>query len=373
MYADQATEGCHVTDLIDLQSDYGASFREDGTHRVVEHYGRPERAHRAVRKGVGVTVHSFDVLVVTGSDRHEYVDNVVSNAVPTEPGEGCYALLLEPNGRIRLDLYIFTAEERLLLLVPPGTGGDLATDWREKVFIQDVTIEEGTEDYTVFGVHGPTATEKLASVARRGELPDDRLAFSQMALGDAGVTVARGDDLAGEESFAVITASYDAGVVFDTLLTRGMNATPFGWETWLTLTLEAGTPLFDPDFADELPNDVGLRFGIDFEKGCFVGQEVVSRIENRGSPNRRLVGLRPETVPAAPCPIEADGEQVGTLTRSTTSPMLESPIALGLIQRSFAGSRPTVPGDEDPIEVELQSLPFVSGSGRSARLPTDHD
>ncbi len=108
---------------------HGATFGKRDDRTVVEHFGRPERTHRAVRNGVGLLEMAYGVIVVEGEDRLEYVDNVVSNRVPNEDGQGCYALVLDPQGGIETDLYIYNAGERLLLFTPPTNADPLAEEW----------------------------------------------------------------------------------------------------------------------------------------------------------------------------------------------------------------------------------------------------
>ena len=274
--------------LEGVHDDHGATWTELGGRRVVADYGRPERTHGAVRNGVGVIELGYGVVEVTGDDRVEFVDNVVSNHVPREDGEGCYAVLCDPQGGITTDLYAYSAAERLLVFVPPDRAAPLVDDWADKVFIQDVTVEERTGELAVFGVYGPTSTEKVASVLNKASAPEPPLSFVRGAMGDAGVTVISSDAPTGEEGYEVVCAADDADEVLDTLLTRGMNAVPFGYTTWNTLTLEAGTPLFHSELEGTIPNVAGIRNALDFEKGCYVGQEVVSRVENRGRPGERL-------------------------------------------------------------------------------------
>lgn len=346
-----------------FHEDHGGTYVELEGRSVVAHYGRPERAHLAVRNGVGVIEQPYDVLIVTGDDRIEYVDNVVSNAVSSNPGQGTYALLLDPNGRIRFDLYVYTAEDRLLLFLPPGRADALAEEWRERVFIQDVSLAVATEDYAILAITGPVATEKLASITDV-EIPAETFAFVQATIANAGVTLIPTEGLPGEESYEVVCAKYDAEVVMDALLNLGPNAVPFGRKTWETLTLEAGTPLLAPELADQLPNVAGVRNAIDFEKGCFVGQEVVSRIENRGQPNERLVGLSLESIPESGATVTSAGEEVGHITRAAASPSLETPIGLAVVPYDVPDAL-AVDGETARVE----SLPFVSGSERSARIP----
>ncbi len=362
-----------MTILGEVHDDHGASYESRGGRRVVAEYGRSSRTHTAVRNVSGVIEMAYDILVVTGEDRIDYVDNAISNRVPATDGQGVYALLLDPQGRIRTDMYVYNAGERLLLFLPPGEGEEIASEWREKTFIQDVEIDGGTEEFGIFGVHGAQATEKVASVFVE-QTPEKRLSFVRGGMGDAGVTVIRTDGLTGEEGYEIVCDASVAPDVFDTLANRGLNAAPFGYQTWNSLTLEAGTPLFDTELHDEVPNNLGLRNAVDFEKGCFVGQEVVSRVENRGRATKRLIGITADAVPTAGASVFDGDETVGKVTRGIDSPTLEQPIALVLADRATATALDSaslsvrIDGTEHPATgVEL---PFVEGSDQSARLPS---
>lgn len=352
-----------------VHENHGATFEERGGVCVAAHYGKPERTHRAVRNVVGVTEMGYGILTVTGEDTVEFVDNAVSNRVPATDGAGCYALLLGPQGRIETELYIYNATERLLIFTPPDRAEAVAADWEEKTFIQDVDIEVSTTDFGVFGVHGQKATEKIASVLNGASAPEEKLQFVRGSMGDEGVTVIRGDGLTGEEGYEVVCAASEAESVFDTLINNGLNAAPFGYRTWETLTLEAGTPLFESELDGRIPNSLGLRNALDFEKGCYVGQEIVSRIENRGQPSQRLVGLSPESVPEPGAAVVSDDSTVGEVTRAAESPMLETPLALALVDFGLDADDVTVRVDDKKRTAHVESLPFVTGSDRSARLP----
>ena len=354
-----------MSDTRTFHEEHGADFVAVDGRSVVARYRRPERTHRAVRNGVGVVEMPYDVLVVEGSDRVEYVDNVVSNRVPSSDGEGTYALILDPQGRIEVELYVYATEERLLLFAPPGHADRLASEW--EVFIQDVEIRAATDEFAVFGVHGPNATEKVASVFSDGT-PEESLSFVRGSIRDAGATVIRGDGLAGEEGYEVVCTAADAVDVLDTLVNHGLNAVPFGRETWHALTLEAGTPLFETELEGRIPNNAGVRNALDFEKGCYVGQEVVSRIENRGNPNERLVGLLPEAVPDPGAAVFDGDDAVGEVTRAVESPIREEPIAMAAV-RPNTGEELTVRVGGDEVPARLERLPFVEGSDRSRRLP----
>jgi aminomethyltransferase len=349
---------------------HGADFRElaDG-RRAVEQYRRPERTARAVRNGVGIIEMGYGVVAVTGEDRHDFVDDAVSNRVPATDGEGCYALLLDPQGTITTDMYVFNAGERLLVLTPPGQADPLVEDWSGKVFIQDVEIRNASAEFGVFGVHGPTSTEKVASVLHGSGSPDSQLSFIRGSMGDAGVTVIRTDGLLGEEGYEVVCTADAGEEVFGTLLTRGLNAVPFGYGVYETLALEAGTPLFATELEGQIPNVAGIRNALDFEKGCYVGQEVVSKVENRGRPSQRLVGLLPDVMPESGAAVFDGDSAVGEVTRAVDSTTLEGAAAMAYVDFGVEAGSVTVRVEGEEVPAEVVDLPFHDGSDRSARIP----
>jgi aminomethyltransferase len=360
-----------MTLVGDLHDAHGATFTTRGGVDVVDHYGRPERTHMAVRNGVGVIEMGYGVLVVEGDDRVDFVDNAVSNRVPDSDGDGCYALLLDPQGRIETELFVYNAGERLLCFTPHARLEPLLDDWREKVFIQDVELRDASDEFGVFGVHGARSTEKIASVLNHAGAPEEPLSFVRGSMADVGVTVVASDAPTGEEGYEVICPADQAEELFDTLLVRGNAAIPVGYRTWDTLTTEAGTPLFDSELDGRIPNVVGARSALDFEKGCYVGQEVVSKVENRGQPSQRLVGLLPETLPKPDAAVFAGDEAVGAVTRAVESPSLDRPIALAFVDYDLPAreAEVTVRVDGDDVGAALTALPFVEGSARSERLP----
>jgi aminomethyltransferase len=358
--------GSHHTEL-------GATFTSRGGREVVDHYGRPTVAHRAVRNGVGVIEMGYGIVSIEGDDRVDYVDNIVTNRVPENNGEGCYGLLLDPQGRIQSDLYIYNAGERLLLFTPPAQAAPLVDEWQDKVFIQDVEITDVSAEFGVFGVHGPMSTEKIASVLNHAGAPEPELTFVRGSMGDSGVTVIAADNPTGEDGYEVICSADGAANVLDTLLNHGLNAAPFGYQTWDSLTLEAGTPLFDSELDGQIPNTVGLRHALDFDKGCYIGQEIVSKVENRGQPSSRLVGLRTEQLVEAGSTVSVDGSEIGSVTRAVESPSLDEPIAVAFVSYDTAVDSTTIETDSGSVTAQTADLPFITGSADSLRCPTYSD
>ncbi|WP_430504196.1 aminomethyltransferase family protein [Haloparvum sp. PAK95] len=369
-----------MTLVTDAHEAHGATFRDRGGREVVDSYGRAERVGNAVRKVVGTIEMGYGILAVTGEDRVDFVDNAVSNAVPETDGQGVYTLLLDAQGGIVTDMYVYNAGERLLVFTPPERVQPLLEDWEEKVFIQDVELRDASAEFGVFGVHGPNSTEKIASVLNGAAAPEGDLSFVRGSMVDAGVTVIATDNPLGEEGYEVVCAADVAGDVFDTLVNRGLNAAPFGYRTWDALTAEAGTPTFEYELKGQIPNVLGLRNALDFDKGCYVGQEVVSRVENQGRPSRRLVGIDlaelgdeeegEAGLPEIGAAVFDGDESVGELTRVVNAPTMDHHVALALVDYDLETENLQVRVDGDDEPATLVDLPFVEGSARSARLPT---
>jgi len=266
---------------------------------------------------------------------------VVSAGVPDEDGTGCYGFVLE-SGRIVAEATVYNAAagDRLLVFLPPGRGSILD----DALDSEDVESADVTANLAVFGVHGASATEKIASVlSTGGGAPEPAHAFMRGSMGDEGVTVIASDAPTGEEGYEVVCGVDDAPRVFDTLVNRGLNATPFGYRTWESLTLEAGTPLFDSELD---------------------GQEPAIRSPSGDSAGNRLIGLSCDAVPDAGASVSTDGDVAGSITRGLQSESLGEPIAFAVVDRAVECV--TV---GEAIAAERTSLPFVEGGQRSGRLP----
>jgi aminomethyltransferase len=326
-----------------VHADHEATFTERDGQRVVADYGRPERTHRAVRNVAGTIEMGYDIRIVTGPDRVSAVDDALTAVVPEAGGQGTYGFILEDGG-IAAEVAVYNAAEsdRLLAFCTPGRGAVL-----EGAVGSAATVTDATEDLAVFGVHGPQATEKIASVlSTGGGAPEPAGAFTRGTMGEEGVTVIATDAPTGEEGYEVVCDAGDAKRVFDTLVNRGLNAAPFGYRTWASLTLEAGTPLFS-DIQGRDPAVLG---------GDGTGE--------------RLLGLTADVVPESGAGLLADGDEggdeaVGTVTRALESPRLDEPIALAVASGSFDA----VETEAGTVAASEATLPFVEGSARSGRIP----
>ena len=128
----------------------------------------------------------------------------------------------------------------------------------------------------------------------------------------------------------------------------------------MALRAEAGVARFGPDFGDErFPQEVGEHDALDFEKGCYLGQEVVARIHYRGKVNHRLCGLRlgGGELPAPGTTVELGGEEVGRSGTAVRSPRVGEGIALAVLHRKTELGAAVMVGG---VPAEVVELPFAT-------------
>jgi folate-binding protein YgfZ len=352
----------------------GAVFRDYGGLALVETYGDPLTECAAVRAGAGLFDLSFrTTLQFTGPDRTAFLHNLLSNDIAAlRPGTGCYATLLTRESKVVADANVFCMEDSIRLDLDLRVK-DRARAHLEKFLVaDDVEIEDRTEAETSLGVHGPRSSEILRATLA-ADVPAAALQHVTGTIAGAPVLVAR-VEWTGDPGFDVTVARAEGPAVWLALLAAGapLGLRPAGMAAAEILRLEAGIPYVDVDFDEShLVLEAGLERGINFQKGCYLGQEIVERASARGHVNKRLVGLRihGERTPARGARILKDGSETGRVTSAVFSPSLRAPIALGYVRRDAiaAGSRIDVEISGTTAVAEVVALPFYRGEGRKNR------
>ncbi len=167
----------------------------------------------------------------------------------------------------------------------------------------------------------------------------------------------RRTDIAGPGSYFIAGERGSLDAV--SLVLEAEGAIPCGREVLETVRIEAGFPWFGADITvANLPQEVARdRQAIHFNKGCYLGQETVARIDALGHVNKSLVSLRfsGQTVPPPGTELRSGEQVVGTVTSASWSPLLQAPLALGYIRRghSALGGKST----SDAGDAEIVSPP----------------
>ena len=223
-------------------------------------------------------------LLVTGPDAAEYLQGQLTNDVEAlEPGEGCYAALLDRKGHMQADMRVLRASEGSGFWIDTEPEGAEAARRHLQTYKigREVEVADVTAERAVLSLIGPRSAE----VAGTPPLP----AYACEAASIAGVDCLAVGTLDGVD---LIAAASDASRLREALL--GAGAVEVSAEAAEILRIEAGVPRFGAEMgADTMPAEAGIvEDAVSFTKGCYIGQETVARLHYKGRPNRRLLGLR---------------------------------------------------------------------------------
>ena len=258
-------------------------------------------------------------------------------------GQGCHAALLTVKGKLLADLVVYDLGEFGLLLEFVRSARDaVRTALERHLIMDDATVVDLTEGLGEIGVYGPGAAAALASATGAASsetlssLPNYHVSFSSPPIADGVLPtfVAATRDL-GSAGFHVLSPVTALVEIEARLLAAGAHRLSEGDAE--VLRVEAGVPLYGRDLdEDRMPAEAGLDDAVSFSKGCYLGQEVVVRLRDRGHLNRKLCGLQLSPGPTVPSGTRlrtADRPNAGTITSSVESPRL-GPIALGYIHKA---------------------------------------
>jgi folate-binding protein YgfZ len=297
-------------------------------------------------------------ITLTGADRRSYLQGLLTNDIDAlTPGTGCYAALLTAQGRMIADMRVLEIGDAVLLDVAPHVTETVRAHLDRFVFSEDVQVRDVTGERAEIGVYGPAAPP-LVSRVTNVPLDDLPLFGSRQATWDASPLLVVRSDEAGVGGYDMVVDRAAADALSRALIAAG--AVPVDQEAAEVVRIEAGRPRFGQDMnEDTIPLEAGIEDrAISRTKGCYVGQEVIIRVLDRGHGRvaRRLVGLSlpPDApVPAPGAPIASGEREIGRVTSAVRSPALGRPIALGYVHRDFVS-----PG----TEVTVSSTPGVVAS-----------
>jgi folate-binding protein YgfZ len=309
----------------------------------------------ALVAGCGIYRPERSLLSLTGRDRTRWLNGMISNNVrDLAAGNGVYAFVLTPQGHIQADVYAFNRGESLLVETDRAQAETLLRIFRKYIIMDKVEIEDLSEKVTVVGITGPKCGEALASLGLSIDLGTLQLADVNWNGGIV-VTLVRGDNPS-FPNYELWVPAEQAGSVFNALLQAG--AVEVHEQTLETFRILCGIPKVGKDTREKtLPQETGQERALNFNKGCYIGQEIVERIRARGAVHRAFVGFEVEgNVPAAGTKIQSEGKEVGEITSVAAEPLKGKRVALGYLRREFLANDKALNAGE--AEVKAATLPF---------------
>ncbi len=296
----------------------------------------------AIRNAAGLVAGRHELVWARGPDAITFLDSLLTQDVAAmEVGQVARSLLLEPRGKLRAILWLLRGDDEVGMVADAGYGevaaGDL-TRFRMRV---DVTIDP--EPIPLLDLLGPESHHALTEAG----LPDPE---GWAREGEAVVVRA---DMGGLRRYFL--GGVDPAAI---------PAAPAGALAGTAVRIETGEPRMGVDVDDKtIPQESGLvPASVSFTKGCYLGQELVARIDSRGHVNRHLRGvvLGTNVLPPPGAALVAGGKEVGRLTSVAESLELRAPVGLALMRREVG------PGDAVEVRWEGGAAPATA-----AALPLD--
>ena len=294
-----------------------------GNEQVMDEYW-------TLRRGAGwLDLSGRSRLLIKGTDRKRFLHGQVTNDVNRlQVGQGCYAAIVSAKGKIESDVFIWCLEDALLLDFEPGLTEKIAARFEKYVIADDVQIEDASGVYGMFTVQGREVELAALLRARPRWLGFENARGARRGV-DVFVPIGEKVELPGER---------------------------VSEEAMEIVRIEAGLPRFGMDMDEtNLAPEAGIEArAISYSKGCYIGQEVISRVKTYGQVAKALRGLRCDELPKRGDKLSCEGKEVGYVTSAVFSPALKANLALGYVRREHNAIGTRLDG------AEIVQLPFVN-------------
>jgi folate-binding protein YgfZ len=272
-----------------------------------------------LERSVGVlALEDRAIISVGGDDAHDWLQGQVTNQLKdAEPGSSVYGFVLTLKGRVLADVYVLIREGELWLDVPAAQVDALLERFDRYIIMEDVDLEH-QKDLQVIAAQGPRSNE-----LRGDGWPSDRLGL-------------------GGREWVVPAAELESELTSLIARSGELGGGAVGSQAWAQAHVIYGRPRFGVDFGDwTYPQESGLSpLAVSFKKGCYIGQETVVMLENRGKAPKILWrwAIEGSVVPAARSPITLNDGVVGEVTSAALG---ENGVrALGFLKRGHESEDP---------------------------------
>jgi len=337
----------------------------DGSTHMALHFGDAEAELAAALECCAVVDRSdLGRVLATGVDLLGLLNRLSTGDVKDlEPGQGRSTVVTTPKGRIVERLFVHhLGDPGVLLVGGPDAAGRIIEHLDRFTFAEQTGLTDATDAWCQLTLVGPDAKKALEAAGL--ERPDP---YRSVAISFDGVPAyLLGDDGLSSEGYSVLVTKEMAGSMWQALnLACGKcGGRPMGSlaaESWRILR---GLPLTGHELTEDFnPLEAGLLEAVSFDKGCYVGQEVVARLKTYDKVSRSLVGLVfPEgSAPPGPgAPLFFRESEVGQVTSSAVAPGRSHPVALAYLKRKVAetGIELSVGASDGDLVARMVTLPF---------------
>jgi tRNA-modifying protein YgfZ len=302
------------------------------------------------RRAAWIDLSTRGKLRVSGEDRARLLHAMSTNHVQSlQPGEGLYAFFLSAQGRILADANIYNRGETLFLDTEPEMAEKLRNHLDKYIIADDATIEDEAGEWAVIGLEGP---QSVPCAEELGISPPQQK-YSVIDWGSGFVARVAG---IGPEGIRIFISS---GEKDDLLRRLEKLAIPSASASEARIVrLENAIPRYGEDITERnLVHETQALHAVHFNKGCYLGQEIVERVRSRAQVHRLLTPVRMRS-PVTPPPgtkLSVGGKDVAEITSAAYSPALGEVVGLAYVRTEVARAKPAmiVSASDPPIEASV--------------------
>ena len=291
---------------------------------------------------------NLGMIKITGETRLDLLHRMsTQNLNGLQSGEGAATVLTTDIARIIDRLILYASSDTVYALTSENNADNIARYLMRFVFFNDdFHMEDVSADTAVFAVYGPQAKAKLVAAG----FPDEELSqhhWRKLEVNDVTVYLHQTDPINGDGYF-VICQEKDRDAVWQHLVDAGIVVADEN--AFEMLRIEAGLPRFAHELAqDYIPLEADLWDDVSFSKGCYIGQEVIARMESRGKMAKKITRLRAtESIPSEG-KLTAGGKSAGTITSVAEGP--DGFVALGFVKTAVLEAQTPLMVDDVALNI----------------------
>ncbi|MFN8359125.1 MAG: glycine cleavage T C-terminal barrel domain-containing protein [Candidatus Kapaibacterium sp.] len=302
------------------------------------------------------------VLRSRGADRIDLLNRLSTNELKNlQPQQGALTVLTNEKGRIIDVLTVLTDTDKTLLLCSPGNQSSVIQWLRKYTIMDDCKVHDATAEYFALEIHGPESTSLLSSLAGEVILDLPMSHWQNIMLFGQPAKLIRQPAFC-EFSFLVLFDAGSEAIVRAHCAEYAESVPSINSDVLEVLRIEAGSGKYGAELTDAYnPLEAGLLHMVHFKKGCYIGQEVIARIDSYNKVKQRIMGFVSQEVltPGADITVDDGTTIVGRITSVTHSPDYGC-IALGYIRGEHAHqhSMVNIIGPTSHLPAEIRQLPF---------------
>jgi len=325
--------------------------------------------YRAVRDGGAglIDLSSRGRILVSGSDALMFLNGLITNDMKTLGlNSWMPAAFANVQGRLLAVVRMLHREEGFLIDTESATHETILKLLERFTLAGEFRVTDLTSETAMFSVQGREAPDVISAATNRDTAKVERQTVVTTRLESGGAVTILRTTHTGEDGFDLLVEASHTQQLRNDLINAGAQIVSD--EVGETLRIEAGIPRYGIDMDETtVVTETNLDDAVSFTKGCYIGQEIIVRIQHRGHVAKKLTGIildEPGMIERNTKLLSIDDKEIGRTTSSTFSPRLDRTVALGYVKYDYlAPSTPVkVTSADHEYGAKVAELPFVRGS-----------